>query len=320
MIDGCGRTIDHLRLSLTDHCNLACRYCVADNVSPCGQMIDEQFAFEVVRWLSTRHGISHLRLTGGEPLLYPPLLRLIQRLGTLESLREMTLTTNGQALGRQAQALADAGLTRVNVSLDTLRSDRFSRVTRGGDIDHTLAGIEAAVQAGLSPVKVNVVAQRSFNDDEFCDIAEWGLARGCVVRFLEVMPIGPLAHVADKHLVPASEIVDRLCERFVLRAIPGSLGQPATDYAVTGRGIRGVVGVIAPTTRPFCERCRRLRITSRGRIVACVHDGSSFDLQSCWNGSSLDIQEADQVLSHAALAKPEVGPRKQSLAMVALGG
>lgn len=320
MIDGCGRTIDHLRLSLTDRCNLACRYCVPSDAIPCGQMIDEDFAYHLVRWMSVHHGIHHLRLTGGEPLLYPPLLRLIQRLAALGTLSEITLTTNAQALEKQAESLAAAGLTRINISLDTIQADRFSHVTRGGHIDRTLRGIEVAVEAGLTPVKINVVAQRSFNDDEIANIAEWGLARGCIVRFLEVMPIGPLAHVADKHLVSASEILERLANRFTLRAIPGSLGQPATDYAVTGHGIRGVVGVIAPTTRPFCDRCRRIRITSRGRIVACVHDGTTFDLQECWNGASLRVEDADEVLNHAILAKPIVGPRKQSLAMVALGG
>jgi len=283
-------------------------------------MIDDDFAFQLVQWLATDHGICYLRLTGGEPLLYPPLHRLIQRLAALGSLREVTLTTNGQALLQQANSLAASGLTRVNVSLDTLRSDRFDRVTRGGNIVHTLRGIEAAVQSGLTPVKINVVAQRSFNDDEIADIAEWGVARGCVVRFLEVMPIGPLAHVADKHLVPASEILDRLAERFALRAIPGSLGQPATDYAVTESGNRGVVGVIAPTTRPFCERCRRIRITSHGMVVACVHDGSNFGLHQFWDGTRLHLQNATEVLQLAVLAKPKEGPRRQSLRMVALGG
>ncbi len=283
-------------------------------------MIDENFAYHVVRWLSTRHGIRHLRLTGGEPLMYRPLHRLIRRISALGSLREITLTTNAQALEQQAESLVAAGLTRINISLDTIQADRFSHVTRGGEIDRTLRGIEVAVEAGLTPVKINVVAQRSFNDDEIADIAQWGLKRGCIVRFLEVMPIGPLAHVADKHLVPASEILERLNKRFELRAIPGSLGQPATDYAVTGHGIRGVVGIIAATTRPFCDRCRRIRITSRASIVACVHDGTSFDLQSCWDGTSLRVEDADEVLSRAVLAKPKEGPRKQSLTMVALGG
>jgi len=283
-------------------------------------MIDEDFAFELVRWLSTHHGIHHLRLTGGEPLLYPPLLRLIKRLATIASLREITLTTNGQALEQQAAPLADGGLSRLNVSLDSLDAERFARVTRGGTIERTLRGIEAAIEAGLTPVKINVVAQKSFNDDEIADIAQWGLLRGCVVRFLEVMPIGPLAHVAHEHLVPASEILDALSERFTLTAISGSIGQPATDYAVTGKCIRGVVGVIAPTTRPFCNRCRRIRITSSGRIVACVHDGTSLGLRKFWDGKKLHIQGANEVLLRAILAKPEEGPRQQTLSMVTLGG
>ncbi len=320
MIDGCGRTIDHLRLSLTDRCNLACRYCVPDEPLACGPMIDPDFAFHVVRWLSAEHGIRFVRLTGGEPLLYPGLIPLIERLVRLGTLHEITLTTNGQALAQKADALRAAGLSRLNISLDTLDADRFARVTRGGTVAHTLEGIEAAVESGLVPVKINVVAQRGFNDDEIADIAEWGLARGCIVRFLEVMPIGPLAHVADRHLVPESQILESLRTRFALRAIPGSLGQPATDYAATGCGVRGVVGVIAATTRPFCDRCRRIRITSHGKIVACVHDNEHLDLHRFWDGTSLNAGRADAVLQRAIAAKPDVGPRGQSLTMVALGG
>ncbi len=320
MIDGCGREIDHLRLSLTDSCNLSCRYCVPDGKRPSGRMIDTHFASQIVRWLADRHGIRHVRLTGGEPLLYPGLLPLIGTLSKLEPLREITLTTNGQALAGKAGTLRAAGLSRINISLDTLGPDRFATLTRGGDITRTLAGIEAALDAGLTPIKINVVAQRGVNHDELPDIAEWGLSQGCVVRFLEVMPIGPLAHVADRHLVPASEILGRLSERFELRAIPASLGQPATDYAATGAGLRGVIGIIAPTTRPFCDRCRRLRVTSRGAIVACVHDSKRFDLSAHWNGRTLDISRADAILHAAVRGKPAVGPGGQLLSMLSLGG
>jgi cyclic pyranopterin phosphate synthase len=320
MIDGCGREIDHLRLSLTDHCNLACRYCVPGGVQPSGQMIDADFAFEVVRWLSQRHGVRHVRLTGGEPLLFPNLNPLIERLSVVPALREITLTTNGQALAGKAKALQAAGLTRINISLDVLDPDRFAYLTRGGKIARTLDGIEAAVEAGLTPVKINVVAQRGLNDHELADIAEWGLSHACVVRFLEVMPIGPLAHVADKHLVPASEILERLSERFELRAIPQTVGEPATDYAATGNGVRGVIGLIAATTRPFCDRCRRIRVTSRGQLFACLHDDKHFDLTRWWDGQVFDIARADVVVSTAAASKPEVGPRRQSLTMLSLGG
>lgn len=320
MIDGCGREIDHLRLSLTDHCNLACRYCVPHGVPPSGCMIDADFAFSLVRWLSSQHGIRYVRLTGGEPLLYPKLIPLLERLHGLGTLHQITLTTNAQALSRRAEALRAAGLSRINISLDTLRPDRFTQIARGGRVADTLAGIEAAIAAGLTPVKINVVVQRGLNDDELPDIAAWGLSLGCIVRFLEVMPIGPLAHVFEQHMVPASAILERLGKRFSLRPIPASLGQPATDYAAQGQGLRGVIGLIASTTRPFCDRCRRMRITSRGAIVACVHDPTRFDLSSHWDGRRFDTKSADEILRTAVENKPAEGPRTQSLTMLSLGG
>ncbi len=320
MIDGCGREIDHLRLSLTDHCNLACRYCVPEGAPPSRQMIDARLAFEIVRWLSEHHGARHVRLTGGEPLLYPDLIPLVRRLALLNHLDEITLTTNGQALAVQAAALRKAGLSRINVSLDTLRPDRFEQVTRGGRVEHTINGIESAIRADLTPVKLNMVVQRGLNDDEVVAAARWGLELGCVVRFLEVMPIGPLAHVIDEHLVPASEILDRLSSAFRLEPITQSLGQPAVDYAASSGSLRGVIGIIAPTTRPFCDRCRRIRVTSRGAVVACVHEDRHFDLTRCWNGRRLDEVHADTILEEAILHKPAEGSRSQSLTMIALGG
>ena len=320
MIDGCGREIDHMRLSLTDHCNLACRYCVPESAAPSRQMIDDAFAYELVRWLSGHHGIRHVRLTGGEPLLYPELLPLVRRLSALDELDEITLTTNGQALENKAASLREAGLTRVNVSLDTLNPDRFAHVTRGGHVEHTVKGIESAIEAGMTPVKLNMVVQRGLNDDETVATAQWGLELGCVVRFLEVMPIGPLAHVVDDHLVSASEILERLSTVFRLAPIPQTIGQPAVDYAATSGALRGVIGIIAPTTKSFCERCRRIRITSRGAVVACVHDNRHFGLTECWDGERFNEERANEILRESVLHKPAVGSRSQSLTMIALGG
>lgn len=321
MIDGCGRSIDRVRLSLTDHCNLACRYCVpAGTVATGSTMLDADFAFELIRWLAERHGVRFVRLTGGEPLFHPELVPLIERLAGIGSLDEISLTTNAQALAAKARALADAGLARVNVSLDTLDPGQFNRMTRGGHIERTLRGIKAAIDAGLTPVKINVVVQRGFNDDQISRIAEWGLALGCVVRFLEVMPLGPMTHVVHRHLVPASDIRERLATRFDLKPIRGIEGQPAEDYAATGARVRGVIGIVAPTTRPFCDRCRRLRITSSGWLVPCLHDVSRFDLRTCWDGTRLDVNAADTLLRKAILEKPLVGPRTQSVTMLSLGG
>ena len=320
MIDGCGREIDHLRLSLTDHCNLACRYCAPEGLKPAPRMIDAAFAFDVVKWMSEKHGIRYLRLTGGEPLLFPKLTCFVKRLSAIRSLHEITLTTNGQALSQKAASLNRAGLTRINISLDSLNPDRYAQVTRGGNISKTLAGIEAAVSVGLTPVRINVVVQRGLNEDEVGTIAEWGMARGCGVRFLEVMPIGPLAHVVDRHLVPATEILERLRRIFALRPILQSLGQPAVDYAADGRGVRGIIGIIAPTTRPFCDRCRRIRVTSSGALIACLHEPERFSLADCWRGETLDETLADQLLHQAIRNKPQVGSRSQTLTMLSLGG
>jgi cyclic pyranopterin phosphate synthase len=320
MIDGCGRIIDHLRLSLTDRCNLACRYCAPEHGALPRDRLDAQLAYAIVHWLATRHGVRHVRLTGGEPLLHPHLIPLVERLSRLGDLHELTLTTNGQSLTQRAAALRAAGLDRVNVSLDTLDPQRFAQVTRGGNVQRTLAGIEAALAAGLTPVRINVVAQRGLNDHELADIAAWGLARGCTVRFLEVMPIGPLAHVMEQHLVGAAEILARLSARFQLRPISASTGQPAVDYAATGDDLRGVVGIIAPTTRPFCAQCRRLRVTARGQLVSCLHDDRRYDLTRWWDGRTLDSTGADTTLRTAVADKPAAGVAAQPACMRSLGG
>ncbi len=321
LIDGCGRRMDHLRLSLTDRCNLACRYCSAGRRLDC-RAIAPDFALAVVRWLSTRHGVSHVRLTGGEPLLYPQLLPLVGGLAALPGLEEITLTTNGQALAVKAGPLREAGLSRVNISLDTLDPTRSTQLTRGGELAHTLVGIEAAVRAGLAPVRINVVVQRGFNDDELCHLAEWGCSRGCTVRFLEMMPIGQMVDELDRHLVPAAEILERLSRRFSLSPVASPPGQPATDYAAVSRdgACSGVIGVIASTTRPFCSRCRRLRITAGGEILSCLFDTGGSSLAAAWDGRTLDEQAADRILQAAVMAKPEMGRRTQQRSMIGIGG
>lgn len=319
MIDGFGRTIDHLRLSLTDWCNLACGYCVPARSSGAASFMERPFAEAVARWLAEDHGVRHLRLTGGEPLMYPELVPLVESARNIESLQAVTMTTNGQALARHAATLRDAGLTRVNVSLDTLRPDRFRRMC-GGEISRTFHGIECAIEIGLHPVKINVVVQRGRNDDEIVALARWGLSRGCIVRFLEVMPVGPTADVARRTLVSAADILDELRTVFDLEAAAGECGQPSVDYTARGDGMCGTIGIIASTTQPFCHRCRRVRITSRGLLVPCLHDDRKYDLNVCWDGASFDRRRGESILNEALGNKPKEGSHEQSLAMVAIGG
>lgn len=320
--DGCGRHIDHLRLSITDRCNLACRYCSTGEGGPSHRLIDIDFAVALVAWISAHHGVQFIRLTGGEPLLHPHLPELIARLDGLGTLREITLTTNAQLLARQALRLRDAGLMRVNISLDTLDPGRFRRLTRGGSLIHTLQGIDAAIDAGLSPIRLNVVVQRGVNDGELFDLASWGLNRACTVRFLEVMPIGPASGSLPDLLVPASEILLELQEHFTLTEVDAPPGQPSTDYLAISRsdGPAGRIGVIASTTRPFCDRCRRIRITSTGEILSCLFDAGGRSLTVAWDGRKLDIPTADSILEAAVLAKPLAGPTSQTRQMLTIGG
>ncbi len=323
LTDGCSRLIDHLRLSLTDRCNLACPYCVVPGTRRPTHRIDADFAIALVRWLSSRHGIRHVRLTGGEPLLYPDLLPMIEASAALGTLREITLTTNAQLLVGMAQSLRRAGLTRINASLDTLDPARFGRLTGGGQLSRTLEGIQAAVEAGLTPVRINVLVQRGLNDDELCELAEWGLTTGCTVRFLEIMPIGAAVGTVDDRLVPAAEIYARLATRFQLRARPCPPGQPATEYQAIrrhGLPLAGRVGVIAATTRPFCASCRRIRITARGELLSCLFDSGGSDLAAAWDGHTLDQDRADAILYAAVMAKPALGLRTQATSMMAIGG
>lgn len=321
LVDGCGRHIDHLRLSLTERCNLACQYCSAGHdATSC--RIDADFAIALVRWLSSRHAVRHVRLTGGEPLLHPEVTEIVGALSSLGPLDEITLTTNGQALAARASRLRQAGLTRINISLDTLRPDRFARLTRGGELARTLRGIEAAIAAELNPVRLNVVVQRGVNDDELGDLASWGLERGCTVRFLEVMPIGPMIETIRSQLVPAAEVLGRLSESFALTPVSAPPGQPATDFAAVGLrgGPSGRIGVIASSTRPFCSRCRRLRITARGEILSCLFDTGGSSLAAAWDGQELDEDAADRMLQAAVMAKPHLGHRSQRKQMISIGG
>jgi cyclic pyranopterin phosphate synthase len=323
LIDGCGRCIDHLRLSLTDRCNLACGYCHAGNTEGKSCCLDLNFGVAIVDWLSRQHGVRHVRLTGGEPLLHPGLLELVRRLKRIGTLREITLTTNAQALERQAGQLREAGLTRVNISLDTLDAKRFARLTCGGDVARTLRGVDAALEAHLLPVRINVVVQRGVNEEELAQIAQWGLARGCTVRFLEIMRIGPSRRAFHDRLVSAAEVLEQLSRHFALQPIPAPPGQPATDYAAsslsTGTAL-GVLGVIPSTSRPFCRSCRRLRVTNHGEILSCLFDTRGSSLLPAWDGRALDEATADRILQVAVLAKPELGNRVQCKSMSSIGG
>jgi cyclic pyranopterin phosphate synthase len=273
-----------------------------------------------VRVLKSRLGLSKVHLTGGEPLLRRGVVDLVSMLAK-EGLADIALTTNAQALAELAEPLRRAGLGRVNVSLDTLRPQRFRKATVGGDLGRTIEGLDAAIRAGLQPVKINMVVVRGYNFDEVADLAAFGIERGCQVRFLELMPLGPAAQRYQEWFVPSVEVLARLGETFALAPMaPARPDQTSRSYRAVRRDgtgtAAGVVGVISSCTTPFCGLCRRLRLTARGELIGCLARGEGAFIRPI-----LDDEPALMEAVRAALAIKGSTPQFSSKkVMSAVGG
>lgn len=264
-----------VRISLTDRCMLRCAYCVPEagrRAAERGVCSGEDIV-RFVRWLRARYPVEKARLTGGEPLLRRDVTDIVAGI-VQQGVRDVAVTTNGQRLAAAARGLRDAGLSRVNVSLDTLRPECFRGLAGGGSLRAALAGIDAALECGLAPVKINMVVLRGVNDSEVEDMLRFGLERGAVVRFLEVMPIGPAASRFAEWFVPTDEVRARLDKAFSLAPAPLAASGASKDFAVAdGNGRKGTVGFISSCSSPFCEGCRKLRLAGDGRLIGCLAAG-----------------------------------------------
>jgi cyclic pyranopterin phosphate synthase len=281
LADSYGRVATDLRVSLTDRCNLRCTYCMpAEGLPwmPVPELLTDDELVRLVRIAVSRLGVTQIRLTGGEPTLRPGLPGLVARLAALEPRPEVSLTTNGLSLQRLAPALADAGLDRVNVSLDTLRQDRFLALTRRDRLHDVLLGLEAAAAAGLTPVKVNSVLMRGVNDDEASELLSFALAAGYELRFIEQMPLDPQHGWDRASMVTADEIRAGIEQRYRLEAQPGRGSAPAETYLVDGGPSK--VGIIASVTAPFCAACDRVRLTADGQVRDCLFARTESDLRT----------------------------------------
>jgi cyclic pyranopterin phosphate synthase len=281
LADTFGRIATDLRVSLTDRCNLRCTYCMpAEGLPwlPAPELLTDDEIVRLVHVAVTRLGVTQIRLTGGEPTLRPGLPGLVARLAALEPRPEISLTTNGLSLQRLAPALASAGLDRVNVSLDTLRADRFLALTRRDRLDDVLAGLVAAEAAGLTPVKINSVLMRGINDDESPALLEFALAAGYELRFIEQMPLDP-QHAWDRaSMVTADEIRAAIGRTYRLDPEAGRGSAPAETFLVDGGP--GRVGIIASVTAPFCGACDRVRLTADGQVRDCLFARTESDLRT----------------------------------------
>jgi cyclic pyranopterin phosphate synthase len=303
LVDGFGRVHTDLRLSLTDRCNLRCTYCMpAEGLDwlPKPELLTDDELVRLVGLLASM-GVDTVRLTGGEPLLRPGLVGLVGRLADLGL--ALSLTTNGLGLARQAQALRDSGLRRVNVSLDTLRPERFVQLTRRDRLPDVLAGLAAARATGLQPVKVNAVLMRGVNDDEAADLLRWALAEGYALRFIEQMPLDPQHGWDRSTMLDADEILGRLGESWSLTPVPGRGSAPAEEFLVDGGP--ATVGVVGSVTRPFCAACDRLRLTADGQVRSCLFAREESDLRTPLRAGASDQELA--ALLRAAVAGKKKG-------------
>jgi GTP 3',8-cyclase len=295
LVDRFGRIATDLRVSLTDRCNLRCTYCMpAEGLewTPTAELLTDDEIVRLVRIGVFQLGIDKIRFTGGEPTLRRGLESILSRVAALDPRPEISLTTNGIGLARRAPALADAGVDRLNVSLDTLRADRFARITRRDRLADVLAGMSAAQAAGLNPVKVNAVLLRGVNDDEAVPLLRYCLEHDYHLRFIEQMPLDAQHSWQRDQMITAAEILDRLSAAFTLTPAPERRGgAPAEKWLVDGGP--GRVGVIASVTRPFCGDCDRTRLTGDGQLRSCLFARGETDLRALLRGGYHDTEIAD---------------------------
>lgn len=280
VIDRLGRRLGSLRVSLIDMCNLRCTYCMPEEDYTWLPRDDMLTVDEIERTVRafTELGVEKVRLTGGEPLMRREVSEIVARLAEVPGVRDLSLTTNGVLLARHADRLQRAGLHRVTVSLDTLRSKRFQRLTRRDDLDHVIQGIDAAHSAGLAPLKFNSVVIRGFNDDELVDMIEFARAREAEVRFIEYMDVGGATRWSMDLVVSKREMLERLERHYgPIQALDDDGTAPADRYTLADGT---AFGIVASTTEPFCRTCDRSRVTADGVWLLCLYAASGVDLRT----------------------------------------
>ncbi len=302
MVDSWGRRIDYVRLSVTDRCNLRCTYCMAEKMAflPRRDLLTLDELAELAAHLVAR-GIRRIRLTGGEPLVRRGIGELAEALGKLRGagLDELTMTTNGTALPKFAPQLAAAGMRRINVSLDTLDASKFSAITRGGDLAQVLAGIAAAQAAGLA-VKINMVALKCVNDDEFAEMLVWCGVRGIDLSLIETMPLGEVEDARMSHYLPLPVAREALEGRFTLIPSTHRTGGPSRYFDVVETGAR--VGFITPLSANFCASCNRIRVSATGTVYGCLGHDQKVELREIMRSGG--VGALDDALDELLAAKP----------------
>ena len=304
LVDKYGRHITYIRLSITDRCDFRCFYCMAEEMEFLSrdQVLSLEECLRVIRSF-VGMGVTKVRITGGEPLVRRNALWLLREAGKLEGLKDLVVTTNGSQLDRYAAEMHEAGVKRVNISLDTLRADRFKAITRVGDIDKVLRGIDAAIAAGFEGVKLNTVMMRGVNDDEIVGLARFAVDKGIDLSFIEEMPLGSIDRSRADTYFSSDEALELLRPHFELVSSAETTGGPAHYWRIPGR--RTKIGFISPHSHNFCDSCNRVRITCKGELYPCLGQNDALPLMPVLRGHPEDDAPLVQAIVDSMGIKPK---------------
>jgi len=305
LIDRFGRRVSYLRVSVTDRCDFRCVYCMAESMQflPKAQILTLEEHYRLCKNF-VEMGVRKIRLTGGEPLIRKNIMGLIERLGALPGLDELVLTTNGSHLAQYAKPMKDAGVKRINISIDSLQPDRFQQITRVGKLAPVIAGIDAAVAAGFQRLKLNSIIIKGRNEDEVIPLVNFAIDRGIDISFIEEMPLGTsLAYDRAESFMSSGDIRSVIEAEFGLTATTEDSGGPARYFMLQGSSTR--IGFISPHSHNFCDTCNRVRLTSEGRLLLCLGNEHSVDLRGLLRSSDDNDDQIKQALLDAMQIKPE---------------
>ena len=304
LIDPYGRKIDYLRISVTDRCDFRCTYCMDEDVTflPKERILSLE---EIVRVAETfiKMGTKHIRITGGEPLVRKNILWALEEIANTDGLEELTLTTNGSQLYKMAPDLLNAGVSRINISLDTLKADRFFALTRKDKFQQVIDGIDAASQLPFKRLKINSVMLKNHNDDELYDLAKFSLDRNMDISFIEEMPLGIITdHDRAETYLSSDDVIEQLSKHYSLSLSDIKTGGPTRYYHV--EGAKNKIGVISPHSHNFCDTCNRVRLTVEGRLLLCLGNDHSKDLKSVIRNTEQNSGELESAIIEALALKP----------------
>jgi cyclic pyranopterin phosphate synthase len=304
LIDKYNRKINYIRVSVTDRCDLKCIYCIprdTDRHSTRRAILRFEEIIRIIRCFANM-GVRHVRITGGEPLVRKGIVSLIEQISHVEGIDDLAMTTNATLLSKYARDLKDAGLKRVNISLDTLKPEKFKLISRGGNLEDVLKGINAVIDVGLNPVNLNSVVIKGLNDSELLDLVNFSIKNNTNIRFIECMPVGHIGSLSRERFISAKEIKSLIEKYFKLEPAPSFGGGPASYFHIKGEKIK--VGFISPITQHFCESCNRVRLTAEGILRLCLGQNAEIDLRD-YIRSGIGDETLQEIIAKAVQNKPQ---------------